>query len=408
MSQRSPRLAIICAIPPERNTGMVSVDLAAHALLKRTGLQGALYVIGDPAQTPYQARETPYQYKDFRSHRDEVFESDAILFWGDFLHARSYWLNDRGHWGAGASGNTSVVDRALERAVSDMEANAFLLGAPLETLQRVITFGGTIITNNARDECDDRYRMSFERFFSEIGEALMRDAFSAAKLAPLRGGRPTLGCDCALLLRDEDLSDLKGFAEPKEKTGVGVFFGRSEGKFMMSRFAGRVARSLDEPAVWIPWFWTPRRTRAAAAVCGVDVDTHQDEHSPGALLAALASCKFVITDTYHVFVNAWRLGIPSVCIGRAGSGDRTSLADKKKETLAEMYGADPFYVFAEAWKLGGLHREVERARVALTDEAMVQRVRHNIAAHAAMAEERLSRALERVLAHSASSRILRA
>lgn len=44
------------------------------------------------------------------------------------------------------------------------------------------------------------------------------------------------------------------------------------------------------------------------------VDVRPGPTALGDLLAALSQYRFIITDTYHLCVNAWRVGTPTVCI----------------------------------------------------------------------------------------------
>ena len=68
------------------------------------------------------------------------------------------------------------------------------------------------------------------------------------------------------------------------------------------------------------------------------------------MLSSLSGYRCIITDTYHVCVNAWRMGIPAICIGEGGGKVSTSINDKKKEILYDMYGARRFYLFLESFR----------------------------------------------------------
>src|SRR5262249_45935791 len=134
-----------------------------------------------------------------------------------------------------------------------------------------------------------------------------------------------LGVDGALLLREEDL-DLfpagEGAAVPAPGTAVGVFFGRNTGS---SRIPATFARALCEEITangeWFPWFdetlLGTRRGDTCEAFPALQLPSGRFPPTAGDLLRRLASYRIVVTDTYHVCVNAWNLGVPAVCVGES-------------------------------------------------------------------------------------------
>lgn len=384
-------IAVICALPPERNTGMATVDLSAHSVLPRLaeGHNITLYALGKPGKWSYQPGELPYGYTNIRDNREQFLSSDVFIYWGDFVHSRSYWEIDH-QW----EGTSAERADTLKAEVAEY---LFLTGVAEADLKRAVAFGGTIITNEAEDDLDKSYTGKFRRLFSNAGATLLRDALSAAKISPLRpGDDATLGCDCAFLLQDSDLEQLPDFTLASERRGVGVFFGRSPSRYKMMAFSQLIGRALGEQCSWIAWFRHYRRMRLTGRVFGFDIPDHQP--SAGALLGQLSGYRFIVTDTYHVCVNAWRLGIPAICIGAGATVSTNSLSDKKKEILFEMYGARSFYVFLEDIRLGKMGSLAERAARALANTALGDQVRLNIRMHQQMALERLSEAIAAALA----------
>lgn len=383
------KIAVICALPPERNTGMLTVDLAAHATISRTVSPNIVqfYTYGKLSEYSYPEEDIPFKYLDIIDHYGEYMSSDVFLFWGDFLHSLSYLEKDRGAWNK---------DSTLESQTgfqSDYYKCIFLSQLEQERLGRAVIFGSTIITNRAEDDVDEAYRLFSERLFKNAAGVFFRDALSAAKVSPLRGLEPSLACDCALLLSDTDLEQLPGFQMAKQRQGVGVYFGRTKSKILMMLYAKLLGKRLGETTRWIPWFFTRRRVRALARLFGYDVpNQHVDT---GKILSELSGCKFVITDTYHVCVNAWRLGIPAICIGQGAATADNSLSDKKKEILFEMYGARSFYIFAEQLRsFSGFKAALDQARNVLANPMVAVNVRKNIHEHVETAVARLKRALE--------------
>src|SRR5687768_16876676 len=97
------RITVITAPPFWPNPGMASVDLAAHSVLRRLGLDAdvqylQLYSPSElhrhigvtaPLRERLAARQQmPFSYGRLRDRLDAVEASHAVMFWGDFLHSR--------------------------------------------------------------------------------------------------------------------------------------------------------------------------------------------------------------------------------------------------------------------------------------------------------------------------------
>ena len=383
------KIAVICALPPERNTGMLTVDLAAYVTISKLVEPNIVqfYTYGKLSQYSYPESDIPFKYMDVVDNSEEYLSSDVFLFWGDFLHSLSYLEKDRGSW------NKSLTRESQAGFQSDYYKHIFLSQLDQERVSRAIIFGSTVITNRAEDDLDETYRISSERLFKNAAGVFFRDALSASKVSPLRGLDPSLACDCAFLLKDADLNQFAGFEMAEQRHGIGVYFGRTKSKFLMLLYTRLLATQLGEPTRWIPWFFSRRKVRLLARLFGYEVPEHHID--PGKILSDLSGCKFVVTDTYHVCVNAWRLGIPAVCIGLGSATADNSLSDKKKEILFEMYGARSFYIFAEQLSsISGFKTALRQAKTALADPRIGLQVRRNISHHVETAVSRLKRALE--------------
>ena len=116
------------------------------------------------------------------------------------------------------------------------------------------------------------------------------------------------------------------------------------------------------------------------------------------ILSELSGYRYIITDTYHLAVNAWRMGIPAICIGMAVDTSQHSLSDKKKEILYEMIGARRFYTYSERLRIGGNGFAcAKQAVAALRDESLIDEVIANIRAHQETSRERLGVALRNAI-----------
>lgn len=388
-------VAVFCALPPERNTGMATVDLAAHTRLRALAgdAKVTLYTYGSAGIYTYQKGELPFDHVDVLKEPEAFLNADAWVYWGDFVHTRAYWMQDRGAWDEQTAGMTpDALARWQEEQFNAYSRFLFLTGKNAQERAKAIVFGSTLITTTARDALDGLYWPAFKQFFSQAGMVLLRDALSAAKISPLRGMQASQGCDCAFLLTPEDITLLPGYSVPASRGGVGVFFGRSPKKWAMMKFAKSLAGQAGQELKWIPWFGTRRKSRLLAKLAGIEVP--HGERAPGELLSMVAGCSFVITDTYHLCVNAWRMGIPAVCIGQGGGASQTSLSDKKKEILYEMLGARNFYVFVEAL---GSKDAASGAAAALADAGLVQAVQAAVYQQRDAAMERLKLALDKAL-----------
>ncbi len=386
------KIAVICALPPERNTGMATVDLSAHSIIHTLvpDAEVTLYTYGKAGEYSYQKGELPFWHKDIMDNTEDFLNSDVFIYWGDFIHSRAYWENDRGSW------NNNLTEAQLNAQNEDCAKYIFLSSLPEDKIKKAIVFGSTIITNEASDGLDDFYTKHSQRFFKHAGGVYFRDALSAAKVSPLRDNEASLACDCALLLQNSDLNQLAGFRLASERKNVGVFFGRSSSKIKMLLFSRLVGKQLGEECAWIPWFPTRRRLRWLARLFGYKIEAGHT--TTGALLSSLSGYNFIVTDTYHLCVNAWRMGIPAVCIGKGAGISANSLSDKKKEIFYEMYGARKFYIFLESLCLSKQFiTAVKQAATALSDQALSAQVCSTIAVHKEMAYKRLKNAIQKIL-----------
>ncbi|NIC41997.1 polysaccharide pyruvyl transferase family protein [Aquabacterium sp. A08] len=68
------------------------------------------------------------------------------------------------------------------------------------------------------------------------------------------------------------------------------------------------------------------------------------DHTYKAALKTLRSAEFVITDTYHLAINAINLGIPTIGIGLYQTEQVNTCADFKKKVLFEDLGIANFYI----------------------------------------------------------------
>ena len=378
------KLAVLCAYPATRNMGMITVDLALHAVLERYAghLDYSFYTYGDLEGLKTEQLGIPFDYRHVIEDREDFLKSDYFLFWGDFIHARSYQID--------------LKFRNLPQAEIDELLNlSFLSEISEDRLKKAIVYGGTIITNEATDDADPVYGRLFERFFRHCGTVLFRDPLSAAKVAPLRKKESSFGCDCALLLKDSDLSLIEGFSKKTEREGFGFFLSRSPAMIQSCIFAYYLSYKTGLKCRWLNWLPVTPRRQFVARLLGFKLPGKYP--TPGEILSELSGYEFIVTDTYHLCINAWRMGVPAVCIGEGAGNLKTTLNDKKKEILLEIYGGRKFYIFTEHLKsLIGIPLVARKVIKLFNDKVLINQFRENLKCHIEMAEKRLEAALGEV------------
>ncbi|CAK7287764.1 polysaccharide pyruvyl transferase family protein [Streptomyces misionensis] len=349
-----------------RNTGMLTVDLAFETMRRRMGggIEADWYTLHAPETVALRpgARGTAFPFR-FRSLIDEVDglrEHDAVVFWGDFLHARHYLAQD-------ATNRLLDFGFAADRAAARALLNRTLLLAdqPDELLSRTVSYGGTILHNTQSDYDDKEYGPLFTRLMTRSRRVWVRDPLSAAKLAQLRGDRATdhFGSDAALLNRPGDLGHLPvtpWSRDLPEGGAIGVFLGaRTKIPDWLPGFCQGLAERFDAPLEWVPWFDRDVPPQAE------HIARRPGDPTVGDLIGVLPRYRLVITDTYHLAVNAWGAGTPVVCVGApepvpTTDDDYLTLSDVKKHVFHMAYDAADFYLTTVPDSPEGHERRADR------------------------------------------------
>ena len=401
------KVSVICAPEHGRNPGMATVNRAFLSLCRQ-------HKLGSP--TFFQLRSERYQpdyddgveYIDLYEHFDSAASGDRIVFWGDFLHMRSYQ-------------ETMAASIAQTRGLS-LEAvrsrvRCCLLGSELldDDLSRVVGYGGTLLLNGSRDFGDTAYRTDLSRLTAGARYWAVRDPFSAFQVSALMEGSGSahVCCDAAL--------HLKGVTGGAEATALeygsavanrlGVFFGRSDradlgGHLRLVRYLGH---RLGFRPTWIPWLSKgsvalSRRLRPKLWKVFKERSRFAQEAHQGRAdlkLQQLSECSLVVTDTYHVAVNSWRLGIPAVCVGKfvsarpsdVSSGPQFEWIDKRF-TFFLPYLLGRFYVHSTELlsRQTAAHR-IDDIVMAFEDPAVIAAALGRIDAHRQRSEMLLVEAL---------------
>ena len=302
---------MILATPPGFNPGMLVCDAMARAWVSRAGLAGSASfhrLFGcDPgrrggAEAYREGGEPGIAFEPLES--PEQLAGATPLYWGDFLHMRQYHL---------------ALERLFPEQADRIEPLLLLSDSGAAVLERAVSFGTTLVFNSAADLMRP-YGRSLERFVAGARRVLVRDMASAAQLAALHpAGGPYLGLDAAQLLTlEDDLSEVVGDGQAPEPPGPSgatlLFLGRSLQNDDLFRALGRLKARLGLDYHWLPWGDRRAFPRMPDGVPDLAAAPEQPLASLAGLLHAVNRARLVVTDTYHLAVISWSLGVPAVTL----------------------------------------------------------------------------------------------
>jgi len=397
-------ISVISAAPPGFNPGMESVDLGFDAFAERHGIAHLvryyrLYRLREESAGASQSAKLRY---DALPDMEQLLgESAAVVYWGDFFHMWQYQCAVARL--LSARGIATSFDDGLRRV-----RRAFLLECiPASSLAKVVSFGSTLLFNTLEDEQRPHYGLALKRFVRHSHALWFRDVYSGLKASHLSGDYSDthLCVDCATLLpvlrRTGDAAS----------TSLGVFFGRSHSNFdAMVAFAEDLARRLGLVVSWQPWgdqtaFPALRAAQQSPAVRALPNFTPDTPPDGLQALTELTRHRCVVTDTYHMCVNAWAQGLPAVCIAQdtarlersVNSGPRVAAKDKRY-TFFAMYDALDFLLTDSELLDPELRSErIDHVARMVDGEAAAAGVTERIRLHASASADRLWGALRPLL-----------
>lgn len=363
------QVSVVCAPPNGYNPGMTSVDLAFSPIAAHLDCDVTYWRLWDQAEWSSPPGGSSFvdvdhvhdlgsdlTYRLARDRISEVMDADAIVFWGDFMHMAVYLRQ-----------TADVISRRIGAAsfetAYDAAARLYLMrGADSATLDRVITYGSTLSFNTAADYAAD-YGAELSRLVGGARRTWFRDPYSATVAQTARNDDLTCKAPDAAFL-------LPGTARTSQGT-LGVFVGRSNFQpEAIGAFGRQLAEQLDLLPRWVPWgiepgFWPmehrrrfraawpglehgtahPSRSQMAQTLwrAALDRDTAQQQPPIAQLFELIASCEVIVTDTYHLAVNAWRLGTPTVCLTdgdhrewNVNAGEPRNFRDKRYDLYSQL------------------------------------------------------------------------
>ena len=382
------------------NTGMYSVDLAAWYFFRKYFPQAnvrffTLY------SSPGDFGGTPFVYEK----RSEFFawenECDVVIYWGDFLHGWSY-RQEMLHWLAKLEPDLSSV--AVQQIVRHFLYR--IQSSDSDCPKKILLYGGTLLFNRWLDCQDEEYSVDLRLLLAQAAGVWMREPFSTATVNYLTGSYGfSQGTDCALFLdRDvfratKPMLSLSKEREPGDNRRIGLFLGRSQfdtGK--VSSLLQALGSGLGANTCWLNWgqppFFLDRKQSFLEA--NPEMSQFPEENEPLAILHALAQFDVVVSDTYHVCVNAWNFGIPAICLlddeNSALSVNTGSQEGRDKRVVFYwQYNLSSFLVYSS----GLTHQDQQQAKLssllnALQDKATLSLALQSIRMHAGACEHQLS------------------
>ena len=310
-----------------------------------------------------------------------------ILYWGDFHHMAQY---------------VSAVAAIIGDPGGNHRARRYLLldGVDLDMVARSATFGTTLIFNSAADFMDNAYGAAIRRYLNNNHESWFRDPISTTFAARIRHGPGvSTAVDPALFIRRGQLDNWVSSSDT-----VGVFLGRtSRARQGLMQIAEILSLRMGWQLEWIDWGDTRGFPRMILPE-GISTNEEPGSSTAMAVISRLASCSAVVTDSYHMALISWRLGIPAVTVAAPASsrarsvtsGARWSWRDKR-DLAGSSYGALDLVVRIEeledaAWREARIQHILETV-----EEAFVTRfVQSQIEADITSSLTRLRDSLTRV------------
>jgi hypothetical protein len=218
-----------------------------------------------------------------------------------------------------------------------------------------------MLFNDSTCVADSGYIDDLKRLFKNCRRVWMREPFSALAVKQYVGDytRSFLGTDCAQLL-GHDFPETAEAKKPRQdlkpQKTLGVFFGRSKmpGDSLV-KILKLIKLKLNIDLAWIDWgikpFFLDKTQEFFPHIPELE-QSRLTGDNPLEILGKLQNVDFVISDTYHVCVNAWNLGIPAICVidnshEKLGVNSGSELGRRDKRiAFYWSYNASPYLLFS--------------------------------------------------------------
>lgn len=299
------------------NTGMYSVDLAAFRLFESLGYTVDYFVAsGGRTNSLFKSGQVPiYRISD----AGPLMRYDRVVYWGDFTTSPYYAFDD-------FASQLNSHDGPLSKSeVFNIWLDVFMMRGRKASGPQLFSFAQNFQTLGAVKGKMNLASLAplYERFTS----IMPRDSVSTREL---RGHFPSLsanvvtqGCDAAFLL-----PDLLTGASGKNSKQIGVFLERTQIANKQDLTAELTRRGY-KPVFLNKWLALPRN--------------RFHENFLG-LCTQIRDCGAILTDTYHLAVNAIRIGTTPVVIGADEDAQTSTVSDFKKRVMLRDLDSEDLYM----------------------------------------------------------------
>lgn len=345
-------LSVICATLPGINPGMQSVNYAFKYISEKYSFsKNVVYYKMFEDRISQENNGSEIKFEILPENLDFLKKSKRILFWGDFLHMLHY---------QSAISNRLVALHLYKdyQLASKRVREIFLLeNFEKKIFKKVYSFGTTLLFNSMNDLQDAQYSNSLEQFIINSQRVWVRDIVSALKISHLKNDYTTnfLGVDCALLIEPKSIYKLDNKKNTEKK--IGIFLGRTKNYISeILNFSRIISNRINFRCNWINW----GDMNAFPTLTDININNVEspvfDFNLSGTpdvekALVDLLDYSLVITDTYHICVNSWNLGIPAICFyGLDNFKDRDVnygniyTRSDKRQVFYSMYDALDFLI----------------------------------------------------------------
>lgn len=327
------KIAAVCGAP-NQNSGMMFVDRALHVFLNKKGLieNTTFYCFQFEAKN-----KLGFNYQALTKDVN-LNEYDCIIIWGDFIISHHF-----------LSMTQPKIAKNSDLLNYDLQSKVLMSGLSEADLKKVIVLGQCIVIDDVKIFKNKNYIRDLKRLLRHAGLVKVRDPLSAYRAKLLSEvDRDFLGLDAALLnytLDNEEIDEIKNSIIKKDKKSqVGIFFARSKKMNFKKKVLGYYLKYLIKGIdfKWIPWLENKQQSKIFfnfAKSCSPysDID----------YIKEILNCDVVLTDTYHLSLMSWSLGVPCICYGNSSEKFKLTTHDKKKEIFFTSNFIDDFYFFTE-------------------------------------------------------------
>jgi hypothetical protein len=307
------KVGIVCAFNPG-NTGMFSVDLAASRVLDAWNIKHTLI--------NFQKRRwrLPSKYLVCRAPK-KLAQFSHLLFWGDFQNNPIYGTRD-------------YADREVKfgyaRTTTGGVTNWTGLHLDLSSIlpkSTIVASVGSCFLGSHEAATRHNLSASLKTFADSAIRILPRESQSEKELVAAAGGSPrsniVTGLDPAFLLEPDKREKFR------ERKYFGYCFARSKVRDVADGLEA-IRKKTGLIPLPVPWSVGDRKVS-------------QREIFSGAL-EAIPKCRFIVSDVYHLAVNAINHGTPVIVVSRRQTPTQSSVDDQKKYALADQIGTTGLHV----------------------------------------------------------------